>query len=162
MTAPHVHTLAHSEPPVAEAIRVVMVEAYRVEAALLGVVDFFPLHRTASHIAETNALFLGVSVANVLAAVAEVERPEPRHVHIAAMVVRPDHFRRGLATALLRRIIAIEGDGPITVSTGIRNQPAILLYKAHGFREFRRWATDDGIPMVTLLRAPASLESPAV
>ena len=161
MNTPYVYQLAHGEPPVAEAIRVVMLEAYRVEAALLDVDDFVPLHRTASHIAATNALFLGVAVAGTLTAVAEVETPEPFHVHIGALVVRPGHFRRGLATALLLHIVATHREEAITVSTGVRNQPALLLYAAHGFQEHRRWTTDDGIPMVTLLRAPAS-SNPAV
>jgi hypothetical protein len=39
------------------------------------------------------------------------------------------------------------------VTTGRRNAPALALYAGFGFDELRRWATVDGIPMVTLRRA---------
>ncbi|MFO0274201.1 MAG: GNAT family N-acetyltransferase [Betaproteobacteria bacterium] len=153
--------LAHTAPQIAEAIRAVMFQAYCVEAALLGVRDFAPLHRTAAHIAETDALFLGISPAGTLAAIAEVESSEPRHVHIGSLVVLPSHVRRGLATALIRHILDANVPNDITVSTGTRNQPAIQLYTAHGFREHRLWTTNDGIRMVTLRRAASSAQ-PAV
>ena len=53
-------------------------------------------------------------------------------------------------------MIAAHGTGPLTVSTGLRNTPALLLYEGLGFRESRRFTTEDGIPMITLLRAPHS------
>src|SRR6185436_17734798 len=102
MDSIQVFHLAHAAPPMAEAIRAVMFQAYLVEAALLGVQDFVPLRRTAAHVASTDALFLGISLAGTLAAVAEVESPEPQHVHIGSLVVLPSHFRRGLGTALVR------------------------------------------------------------
>ena len=145
----------------AEAIRAIMFQAYRVEAVLLGVYDFAPLHRTAAHIAETDALFLGISPSGTLAAVAEVESSEPRHVHIGSLVVLPFHFRRGLAKALIRHILDANVPNDITVSTGTRNKPAIQLYTSHGFREHRLWTTNDGIPMYTLRRAAGSAQ-PAV
>lgn len=148
--------LAHEAPPMAEAIRAVMFQAYLVEAALLGVSDFVPLRRSAEAIAASDALFLGIAPAGTLAAVAEVERPEPHHIHIGSLVVLPSHFRRGLGTALVRHIVGANPSEAVTVSTGVRNQPALSLYAALGFREHRLWTTDDGIPMVTLLRTPGS------
>jgi len=133
----------------AEAIRAVMVEAYRVEAVILGVRDFAPLHRTAAQIAATDALFLGISLEDTLAAVAEVESSEPGHLHISSLVVLPSQFRRGLGSALVRHILDTTSDD-VTVSTGVRNQPALSLYTSHGFREDRRWTTRDGIAMITL------------
>lgn len=149
---PAVQRLDHATPPVAAAIQAVMREAYRVEADILGVEDFVPLRRTAAQVAAADALFLGIAVSGTLAAVAEVEEPEPGRVHVGSLVVLPSHFRRGLATALLRHLLDAHADDDVTVSTGRRNGPALLLYAALGFREDRRWSTDDGIPMVTLLR----------
>jgi len=134
----------------AEAIRAVMFEAYLVEAEFLGVQDFVPLHRTAAHIASTDALFFGISAAGTLAAVVEVESPEASHVHIGSLVVLPSHFRRGLGTELVRYIVDANVSNNITVSTGVRNHPALQLYTSQGFREHRLWPTNDGIPMVTL------------
>jgi ribosomal protein S18 acetylase RimI-like enzyme len=161
MDSTHVLQLAHAAPPMAEAIRAVMFQAYLVEAALLGVQDFVPLRRTADHIASSDALFLGISPAGMLAAVAEVESPEPHHVHIGSLVVLPSHFRRGLGTSLVRHIVATNASSAVTVSTSVRNQPALLLYTSQGFREHRRWTTNDGIPMVTLRRTARSSQ-PAV
>ena len=145
-----VERLDHASPEVAEEIRSLMAASYEVEARLLQVADFFPLRRTAAHIAEERAEFLGVREAGALVAAAELEDPEPGHAHIGAMVVRPSEFRRGLASAMLRAIVAARPAHAITVSTGERNAPAIALYERHGFAVRERWTTPDGIPMVTL------------
>ena len=152
----YVVQLPHEEPAMAEKIRAVMFQAYLVEAELLGVPDFVPLRRTAEEIASSEALFLGISAEGTLAAVAEVARPEPHRIHIDSLVVRPSRFRRGLGRAMVRHIVSANPSNPITVSTGVRNQPALLLYTSQGFREHRLWSTNDGIPMVTLLRTPGS------
>ena len=152
----HVVQLVHTAPATAEAIRAVMFQAYLVEATLLGVSDFVPLRRSAEAIAASTALFLGIAPAGTLAAVAEVESPERHHLHIGSLVVLPSHFRRGLGTTLVRHIFGANPADSVTVSTGVRNRPALSLYTALGFREHRLWATDDGIPMVTLLRTPGS------
>jgi ribosomal protein S18 acetylase RimI-like enzyme len=144
--------LNHTDPAVAEQIRQIMFDAYSVEAAILGVENFVPLHRTVNHIARTDASFLGISMDGTLVAVAEVERGEGRQIHIGSLVVRPSHFRKGLGSALVRHILETHGDGDITVSTGAANRPAIQLYETHSFEEHRRWQTPDGIPMITLLR----------
>lgn len=152
MSAFVVSTLPHASPGMAEAIRRVMFAAYAVEAEILGVEEFVPLRRTAAEIAEAEAQFLGISAGGAPVAVAEVEAPEPDRVHIGSLVVLPSHFRRGLATALLRHILETSEGRAVTVSTGEGNEPAIRLYEAHGFRVERRWSTGDGIPMVTLRR----------
>jgi ribosomal protein S18 acetylase RimI-like enzyme len=153
--SPQVSCLAHATPPVAEEIRSVMVAAYRVEAELLGVADFPPLDRTAAHIAATEARFFGVRRDGALLAVAEVEDIPPARCHIGSLVVRPTHFRQGLATALLRHVLEAHPSHVVTVSTGALNRPALLLYAAHDFVEQRRWSAPGGIPMVTLERQPS-------
>lgn len=146
---------AHATPAVAEELRALMAAAYAVEAALLGVADFAPLRRTAAHVAATDAEFVGIREEGVLVAAAELETLAPHHTHIGALVVRPDRFRRGLATALLGAVIATRPAHAITVSTGAANAPAVRLYERHGFALERTWTTPDGIPMVTLRRDPA-------
>jgi GNAT superfamily N-acetyltransferase len=142
--------LDHTLPDIAAEIHRVMMAAYQVEAGLLGVSDFFPLRRTLAQILAAENLFFGVSIENCLAAVAEIEA-EADPVNIASLVVAPDHFRKGLAMALLQSVITLYQDHDLTVSTGIRNRPALNLYEKLGFREYRRWSTSDGIPMVTLI-----------
>jgi GNAT superfamily N-acetyltransferase len=156
---PAVVALDARDATVAEAIREVMAAAYAVEATRLGVEEFPPLRRTAAHIAASEAQFLGIWDAGALVAVAEVERPSHGRVHLGSLVVVPTHFRRGLASALLRRVLAADAD--LTVSTGVRNEPALRLYAAHDFVAFQRWTTSDGIPMVTLRRARAPADAGA-
>ena len=146
--------LDHSLPDTATEIHAVMMAAYQVEAELLGVLDFAPLRRTAVQISLAESFFLGVLVGARPVAVAELERGSMEAINIASLVVLPAYFRRGLATALLRRILADEGGRRISVSTGSGNHPALALYDALGFRNHRRWTTNDGIPMVTLVRKP--------
>lgn len=143
--------LDHTRPDIAAEIHRVMMAAYQIEAGLLGVSDFFPLRRTVDQVLSASSLFFGVSADDRLAAVAEIET-EAEPVNIAALVVSPDHFRKGLATSLLRSILSLYRDRDLIVSTGILNRPALLLYDKLGFRECRRWSTSDGIPMITLLR----------
>lgn len=156
MQTTEITRLDHRRPEVAEEIRRVMFAAYSVEGGILGVTDFFPLRRSAAHIASTEADFLGITVDGSLSAVAELERAETNRVHISSVVVLPSAFRRGLATALLRHIMAEHAHEAITVSTGIRNLPAITLYASNGFHEYTRWETPDGIPMITLMRRAES------
>jgi ribosomal protein S18 acetylase RimI-like enzyme len=148
-----VRRLDNADPRVAATIRDVMALAYRIEAAILEVDDFLPLRRTADQIASAGTAFFGVDVGGTLAAVAELEVEAPGRACICSLTTRPDRFREGLATLLLRHLIEIAGAGELTVSTAVRNEPVLRLYTGDGFRERSRWTTPDGIPMVTLVRA---------
>ena len=66
-------------------------------------------------------------------------------VHIAELVVRPDHRREGRARRLLRRTLA-DADGRVTLFVEAGNQAALSLYHESGFRtvERRRGFYDDG------------------
>lgn len=144
--------LPHSDLRTAAEIQSVMFAGYSIEAEILGVADFFPLHRTAERIAASPTSFFGLEIEGVLVAVAEVDDHSPAESNVDALVVHPDHFREGHATALLEHVIAARAGCDLTVSTGILNRPALLLYERHAFREARRWSTPDGIPMITLRR----------
>jgi ribosomal protein S18 acetylase RimI-like enzyme len=136
---------------VAVEVHRLMQAAYRVEADLLGVREFVPLRRTVADLLRATSTFLGAFPEGRLAAVVELEHREGEPLNVASLVVMPGHFRRGLGTALMRRVLEEHGKGPMTVSTGVRNLPALRLYANLGFQEQRRWSVD-GIPMVTLLR----------
>ena len=135
-----------------------MQAAYRVEAELLGSADFFPLRRTVADVVDSKSIFFGIACPEKpasLAAVIEVEVGETA-CNIAALVVRPDRFREGLGSKLLRHVLELYSSQPCTVSTGRANEPALKLYAGHGFRETSRWVTEDGIAMVTLARRASS------
>ena len=144
--------LDHAHAAVASEIHRVLQAGYTVEARILSVEDFLPLRRTAAQIRRAASSFLGAYHGARLAAVTELEIHPGSTVNIAALVVHPEQFRRGFGSALLSEIVGTHGNCDITVSTGVRNGPARALYTAQGFRELRRWVTEDGIAMLTLLR----------
>jgi len=143
-------------PGMAEAIRGLMAEAYAVEAAILGLDDFPPLHRTVADLAGADSRFLGVWEAGALVAVAELDVSEPAAVTIDSLVVRPSRFRKGLGTALLDAIEGLPSATVVRVSTAAGNLPALALYLRLGFEEERTWMTPDGIPMITFARAASA------
>lgn len=145
-------TLAHRQATVAEEIHRLMQAAYAAEAAILEVREFVPLKRTPARIRAAASRFVGGRIGGALVAAAEIERARAGPANVAALVVHPQHFRRGLGSELLRRVIAEHGGRGLTVSTGVLNRPALNLYDRFGFEEERRWRTRDGIPMLTLRR----------
>lgn len=82
--------------------------------------------------------------------VMELEHESDGVLNIAALVVLPAHFRRGLGRRLVEEALTRSGGRRITVSTGAKNTPSIALYEAAGFCNCREWTTGDHIPMVTL------------
>jgi len=134
----------------AEQIYTIMQEAYSVEAKLLGVNDFFPLGRTARDIADSDNLFLGYSHGGELIGVCEVEDLGNHAGLIAATVVNPNYFRRGIASSLIGHLLASTFFRTFTVSTAEGNLPAIKLYQAHGFKPVGRKTLPDGMRVVTL------------
>ena len=75
-------------------------------------------------------------------------------VDICRLVVAPEAFRRGIATALLN---ALDGAFParsMVVSTGRTNEPAIALYRRRGFRPVRDREAAPGL-WITELERPS-------
>lgn len=138
----------------AGAIHAVMLAAYAVEAEWLGVRDFVPLRRTVDSLLSAPTRFHVAWLGDRLAGAAEVDASTEDVPNLDALVVAPEHFRRGVGRALVGHVLREHGAGPLTVSTGERNAAAIALYESCGFAIVRRWRTDDGIPMVTLRREP--------
>jgi len=65
---------------------------------------------------------------------------DPQHGEIKSMRTHPDHLRAGVGRALLRHIIAVamaEGLRRLSLETGSGPafDPALTLYRAHGFRD---------------------------
>ncbi len=145
--------LAHQDPEVAAQIHRIWRASYREEARLLEIGDFPPLRRTVEAIQQAASRFFGLSVEGTLAAVVEVDA-DSEPLDLSALVVRPDFFRRGLATGLLRQLLEEEFPGrAVSVTTGAANVPAIRLYEKLGFRIVERWDHREGIAMVTLHRS---------
>lgn len=118
--------------------------AYAVEAGLVGFWNLPPLMDTIETIRNCGETFFGIQEepdnpgSDVIAAIACEE--EDGIVTICRMMVHPEHFRRGLATRLIRYVESLfpHARGFI-VSTGTKNEPAIRLYESMGFAFKRQW-----------------------
>ncbi len=126
--------------------------SYVVEAGLVGVDDFPPLRRKASHIQSSGNQFVGERIAGDLAAVLEYNE-SGGDLSIDSLVVHPDFFRRGLARQLMQTILASSSCRIAYVDTAAANSPALALYRKLGFADVRRWNTADGIDKIRLRRS---------
>nr|WP_321169116.1 N-acetyltransferase [Halorubrum sp. CBA1125] len=75
-----------------------------------------------------------VSVADgrVVGYLLPVDAPNRPGLHVAELVVAPDHRREGRASGLLAAVVA-GADGPVTLQAHPENDAAIALYEGVGF-----------------------------
>jgi len=110
-------------------------KAYRLEAELIGFRDIPPLLETRDMLRRSVEIFYGCisGEGDLLGAVA-VEEEAPGKLTITRMMVSPDHFGQGIAGSLLNHVFEqYNGMEQFIVSTGKMNNPAVSLYKKHGF-----------------------------
>lgn len=150
----HVSLLNHRESAEAACIHDVQMEAYRQEALLLGVPTFPPLNRIAEDVQKSNDQFLGTRLGSSLAGVISIS-PEGKknEYRISSLVVLPQYQRLGIGSGLVSAAIAASKGRPLTVMTGVLNEPAIKLYTKFGFMEVLRRRLDSGLLVVELRRA---------
>lgn len=179
-----VQPVDHRDRGVAARLHAVQQAAYEQEAALLGfrdARDFPPMRRTIHDVQGCRERFVAAFdddddiERGTIVGAASVEPPViaswsgepldvlvPGAVHIASLAVPPRHQRRGAGRALIASIIHAHGAGPITVSTEIRNIPALRLYDLLGFKELRQRTIkcrrgdggDHPLRLTLLLRSP--------
>ena len=75
-------------------------------------------------------------------------------IEIEKVMVSPTAVHRGIASALLGRVVETRGDREIAVATGRDNIPAVSLYAKHGFRAEADEQVPPGI-WITRFRLPA-------
>lgn len=109
--------------------------AYRVEAELIGSDGIPPLWETLEELRTCGEKFLGALIEGQLIG-AISWRFSADTIDIHRLVVHPAHFRRGIATALVRRALDIEPTAKrAIVQTGAHNAPAAALYLSEGFEQ---------------------------
>lgn len=89
---------------------------------------------------------------DLVGAIAWSERPD--HIDIEKVMVSPNVTRRGIATALLERVLDRAGGRAVAVATGRDNLPAVRLYAKHGFTQEADEQVPPGI-WVSRFRLPA-------
>jgi ribosomal-protein-alanine N-acetyltransferase len=82
--------------------------------------------------------------------------------HVMNVAVDPAHRRHGIASRLLRELLAIVGhDARLTLEVRMSNHGAIALYEAFGFLSAgvrRRYYADNGEDALIMWRTPSTLE----
>lgn len=141
--------LEHSSEKIAEQIFTVFQNSYKIEAQLLGALDFPPLSRSAKHIQTSTAQFYSYIENNHFAGVIEIAIKNER-LDINSLTVDPKYFRKGIASKLINYVLEIRNISEAMVETAVANLPAINLYEKHGFVEFKRWTPSHGIEKLAL------------
>ena len=126
--------------------------AYNVEAAIIGHADLPPLRESATDITNSSEHFYGCYHERQLSGVMSLES-QPNEVLVCRLIVHPNSFRRGIASALLR-YAEMQARATkahlIKVNAAARNQPALALYRKLGFQSCREYTTPDGVHMIEL------------
>ena len=84
----------------AKEIHYVFQASYKVEANLINTIDFPPLKRSVKDFLECINLFYGYYFEDELVGVIEIKNTDISS-HIQSLVVRPDQFRKSIASNLL-------------------------------------------------------------
>ena len=132
-------------------IRALFQASYRVEAELLGAIDFPPLKRKLLNFINSDTEFYGFCRGNHMASVVEVKSCGT-NTHIHSLVVHPQHFRQGLGKNLMQFILETYDSETFTVETGLENEPATKLYRKLGFKEQKQWDAEFGIRKIGFIK----------
>ncbi|MEH8019608.1 GNAT family N-acetyltransferase [Rheinheimera muenzenbergensis] len=144
-----INKLDNSNAKVAKQIFTTFQNSYKIEAQLIGTLDFPPLSRSVRDIENSTTLFYGFSENESLAAVIEIVI-NGENLDINSLTVDPCYFRRGIADKLLIYVLHEFDFSKAIVETAVVNTPAINLYKKHGFVEFKRWTPSHGIEKLAM------------
>ena len=72
------------------------------------------------------------------------------YLEIYSLTVDPKYFRKGIAGKLMSYVLGAFELTEATVETAVVNEPAIHLYKKHGFVEIKRWTPSHGIQKLAM------------
>jgi GNAT superfamily N-acetyltransferase len=143
---------------VAQQVHRVLTQAYTQEAQLLGLPDFRPLQRSVADLQADTEAYLGAFVQGELAgALAFGPDPEGGQLLVSLLVVAPAFQRRGVARALMARVLKLAGPWPVAVATAQANTPAVLLYQGLGFQAYRQGTVGPDALPITKFRYPAGM-----
>ena len=141
--------LEHTDRAVAKQIFSIFQRSYKIEAQLIGTLDFPPLFRSIKDIKKSKTQFYGFSENKCLAAIIEVVI-EDKQLGINSLTVDPEYFRKGIADKLISYVLNAFKITEAVVETAVVNTPAISLYNKHGFVEFKRWTPSHGIEKLAM------------
>ena len=132
---------------VAEQLYVIWQASYPVEKEMIGAEVFPPLDRSVHDFQSTENVFYAYVINHEFAGVIEVARIE-EYIHLQSLVVHPAHFRKGIATTLIKHVMETHTSAKYSVETGYENIPAKRLYVTFEFRETKAYDTDYGVKKI--------------
>lgn len=144
-----INKLDHSNEKVGNQIFTVFQSSYKVEAQLINACNFPPLSRSIKDIQNSETLFYGFTENGCLAGIIEIAL-EGKHLRIDSLTVDPKYFKKGIAGKLISYVLDLFEFTEAIVETAVANEPAIKLYKKHGFVEFKRWTPSHGIQKLAM------------
>ncbi|WP_445614064.1 GNAT family N-acetyltransferase [Geobacillus sp. YF-1] len=126
--------------------------AYTIEAQIIGSTALPPLRDTIASLQRCGERFFGYFQGERLVGAIACER-NGKTLHLCRLMVDPDYFRQGIASALLDFVIKQEPSiNEIVVTTGSGNVPALRFYERHGFRAIERIETPEGMELMKLVK----------
>lgn len=149
----HIETVDPSDTEHLPELHDLMRAAYAIEASILGCTSFPPLEESKASLSATSEHLFGAWENRTLVGVLAFDS-KGGQTAITRLVVAPERFRQGVASFLLAHFIRNFGHGILSVATGFNNNPAIKIYKKHGFKIVKSWRSKEGILLVELLRQP--------
>ena len=109
------------------------IASYKIEAEIIDFYDIPPLKDTVQSLQQSKEDFYGYYLNEALCGVISIKIKDGV-IDIHRLIVHPEHFKKGIAQALLDFIeTEIENYETITVSTGTKNIPAVNFYLKNGF-----------------------------
>jgi len=142
-----IEKLLNANEETANEIHSLFQKSYKIEGELLGATDFPPLKRPIKDYIKTRNEFFGYKKNGELAGIIEIS-DQRNYTDIFSLVVDPQFFRQGIATALIGFTISTFESNLYVVETGVDNLPACNLYRKFGFQEVKQWDTKFGIRKV--------------
>ncbi|MDO6518498.1 GNAT family N-acetyltransferase [Zobellia uliginosa] len=146
-----IERLENNNIEVSQKIRSVFQASYKIEAELLNAIDFPPLKRPLESYIDSETEFFGYIKGKELAGVVEIKSND-EFTHICSLVVAPDFFKQGIASALIKFVFNTFDSQLFIVETGLENGPATALYKKFHFKEVKQWNTDHGVRKIKFER----------
>jgi ribosomal protein S18 acetylase RimI-like enzyme len=111
----------------------IQLPAYQLEANLIGFQGIPALSDTVEDIMNSKETFIGFYEDDYLLGVLSYEETDEL-VDICRLVVSPASFRKGIGNQLVNYVLGeVRGSREVIVSTGLKNVPAVKLYKKLGF-----------------------------